>query len=303
MAETLKTIPVSESLSHLIAMPTKLPHHIDSHQLASQSRRRAPMMIDWRRKICNFLNMPSTCTDDEIIEELEVKDKLLRETESLKRLACSNQGPPRVQIINRITCQDSDEHGLYLDEPWLVEMGPHRAHLRCSRLVDNLELYLERNKDIVCIAYRDYQCCGKSPPVSNPGHLENLIGESVDIVSDELRGAWNQLVGVITDKAERSTNISRGTFDSEDEDGRAEEFRHPYLWWFRHRKRIERAKSYLCQESKDQVEAFQDYLRVSVGDEWSKVDSLILGGKITAKYLEYLFVSAKLYSSYGSLLT
>ncbi|KAF5597742.1 aaa family atpase [Fusarium subglutinans] len=266
----------------------------DIDQRVSKTHHRAPMMIDWRRKICSFLNMSSTCTDDEIIEELEVKDKLLRESESLKRLALSNQGPPRVQIINRISCQDSDEQGLYLDEPWLVENGPHRAHLRCSRLLDNLELYLERNKDIVCIAYRDYECCGRPPPVPNPGHLEFLTGESVDVVSDELRAAWDRLVVAVSGDAELTTNIPRGTFDSEDEDGRAEEFRHPYLWWFRHRKRIERIKSYLSQESKDQLEAFQDYLRVYLGDEWTRVDSLILEGKITAKYLGYLFAPGQI---------
>ncbi|KAF4438887.1 aaa family atpase [Fusarium acutatum] len=264
----------------------------DSHELVSQTRRRAPMMIDWRRKICNFLNMPSTCTDDEIIEELEVKDKLLRESESLKRLACSNQGPPRVQIINRISCQDSDEQGLYLDEPWIVENGPHRAHLRCSRLVDNLELYLERNKDIVCIAYRDYECCGKPPPVPDPGQFELLVRENVHIVSDELRVAWDQLVVAVTEDA--PTNISRDTFDLEDENGRVQETQHPYLWWFQHRNRIERAKSYLSQESKNQVEAFQLYLRVYLGDEWAKVDSLIREGKIAAKYLSYLFAPGQI---------
>ncbi|CVK94514.1 related to TOB3 (member of AAA-ATPase family) [Fusarium mangiferae] len=266
----------------------------DRHQLVSHSRRRAPMMIDWRRKICNFLNMPSTCTDDEIIEELEIKDKLLRESESLKRLACLNQGPPRVQIINRITCQASDEHGLYLDEPWLVENGPFRAHLRCSRLVDNLELYLERNKDIVCIAYRDYECCGKPPPVPDPGQFELLVRENVDIVSDELRAAWNHLVVAVNEDVGSPTNISRGTFDSEDENGRAQETQHPYLWWFQHRNRIERVKSYLSHESKNQVEAFQHYLKLYLGDEWAKVDSLIREGKITAKYLSYLFAPGQI---------
>ncbi|KAF4943371.1 hypothetical protein FGADI_13469 [Fusarium gaditjirri] len=266
----------------------------DNDQLVTQPRRRAPMMIDWRRKICNFLNMPSTCTDDEIIEELEIKDKLLRESESLKRLAFANQGPPRVQIINRISCQDSDEHGLYLDEPWLVENGPHRAHLRCSRLVDNLELYLERNKDIVCIAYRDYECCGRMPPAPDPGYSELLVKENVDIVSDELRAAWDQLVVAVTYDAEAPTDISRGSFDLEDENGRAQETQHPYLWWFQHRNRIERAKSNLSQESIYQVEAFQYYLRVYLGDEWAKVDSLIRGGNITAKYLEYLFAPGQI---------
>ncbi|KAF5618856.1 aaa family atpase [Fusarium tjaetaba] len=245
----------------------------DSQQPLSQSRHRAPMMIDWRRKICSFLSLPSTCTDDEIIEELEIKDKLLRESESLKRLAFSTQGPPRVQIINRITCQDSGEHGLYLDEPWLVENGPYRAHLRCSRLVDNLELYLERNKDIVCIAYRDCECCGRAPPVPDPSQFELLVRENIDIVSHELRVAWGQLVVAVTEDA--STNLSRDTFDLEDANGRVQETRHPYLWWFQHRSKIERAKSHLGQESKNQVEAFQQYLKLYLGDEWAKVDSLI----------------------------
>ncbi|KAG4255471.1 ATPase [Fusarium proliferatum] len=239
--------------------------------------------------------MPSTCTDDEIIEELEIKDKLLRESESLKRMACLNQGPPRVQIINRITCQASDEQGLYLDEPWVVENGPHRAHLRCSRLVDNLDLYLERNKDIICIAYRDYECCGKPPPVPDPGQFELLVRENVDIVSDELRAAWNHLVVAVNEVAGLPINIFRGTFDSEDENSRAQETQHPYLWWFQHRNRIERVKSYLSQESRNQVEAFQLYLKVYLGDEWAKVDSLIREGKITAKYLSYLFVSPSYY--------
>lgn len=295
MAKTLKMTQVSAYLARLVEIPTKPQNDLDIHQLVSQNRRKAPMMIDWRRKICSFLNMPSTCTDDEIIEELEIKDKLLRESESLKRLACSNQGPPRVQIINRISCQVSDEQGLYLDEPWLVENGPYRAHLRCSRLVDNLELYLERNKDIVCIAYRDYECCGKPPPVPDPGHFELLVRENVDIVSDELRAAWNHLVVAVNEDAGSLTNISRGTFDSEDENGRAQETQHPYLWWFQHRNRIERVKSYLSQESKNQVEAFQHYLKLYLGDEWAKVDSLIREGKITAKYLSYLFVSPSYY--------
>ncbi|KAF5580458.1 aaa family atpase [Fusarium pseudocircinatum] len=276
-----------------VSKPPSKDGEVGEDGSVSQTRRRVPMMIDWRSKICNFLDMPSTCTDDELIEELEIKDALLRESESLKRLAFPSQGPPRFQIINRISCKYSNEQGLYLDEPWLVENGPHRAHLRCSRLVNNLELYLERNKDIVCIVYRDYECCGRPPPVPNPVHLELLIGESVDIVSDELRAAWNQLVVAVTDASE-ALNIPRGTSDSKDGDGRAEEFRHPYLWWFRYRKMIERTKSYLSQESKDQLEAFQDYLRVYLGDEWAKVDSLILGGKITAKYLEYLFAPGQI---------
>ncbi|KAF5689947.1 aaa family atpase [Fusarium circinatum] len=141
-------------------------------------------------------------------------------------------------------------------------------------------------QDIVCIAYRDFECCGRPPPVPDPGQFDLLVRENVNIVSDELRVAWNQLVIAVTEDTQSSTNISRETFDLEDENGRAQETQHRNI--------IERAKSYLSQESKEQVEAFQHYVRLYLGDEWAKVDSLIREGKITAKYLSYLFAPGQI---------
>jgi hypothetical protein len=243
------------------------------------------MMVDWRRKICNFLNMSSACTDDEIIEELEAKDDLLRESESLKRKVSDKQGPPRVQVINQIECRSENTRRLYLDEPWLVENGPYQAHLRCSRSIDNLELYLERNKDITCIAYRNYMCCGRSPPpVPNPGHFDLLVSENIDIVAGKLESAWGDLL---------DNDPARQLLQPLHQDGTdrpAQEIQHPYLWWFHNRKNIETWKKRLSRESQDQIEAFQSYLRTRLGDEWDKVDAMLRKGKITAKYLGYIFV-------------
>src|SRR3569833_2877285 len=74
-------------------------------------------------------------------------------------------GPPRSEVIYQINCQSHQgEGGLYLDPPWIVESGPALAHLRGSQAIDNLELHLERNKEITFIVYREFECCGRPGP-------------------------------------------------------------------------------------------------------------------------------------------
>ncbi|KAH7464081.1 hypothetical protein FOMA001_g17905 [Fusarium oxysporum f. sp. matthiolae] len=231
--------------------------------------------------------MSGSCTDDEIMEELEAKDDLLRESESLKRKASDKQGPPRVQVINKIECRTENTYRIYLDEPWLVENGPYQAHLRCSRSIENLELYLERNKDIICLAYRNYVCCGSTPPIRNPAHLDLLSSEWVEIVAGELESAWSSLLN--NDPArELQEMLDPGG------DHLVQETRHPYLWWFHNRENIETWKKRLSQEAQDQIEAFQSYLRTTLGDEWDTVDAMLRKGKITAKYLGYIFIPGQI---------
>lgn len=252
------------------------------------------MMVDWRREVCNFLDMSDTCSDHDIREQLELASERLSEYESLKRLAFAKQGPPRVQVINQVECQrNKAERGLYLDTPWVVESGPQQAHLRCSRVIHNLELYLERNKEITCIIYRDYSCCGHLPLTRNSDHPEAIHGvvasslrvsERVSIVSDELREAWETLIANDVDPTKDITHPEKTKHDNQDT-------QHPYLWWFHHRQDVKLWSSVLDKESQKQIRVFQSYLEESLGDEWARVDELLDSAKITTQYLDYVFVS------------
>ncbi|KAH6957289.1 hypothetical protein DER45DRAFT_569611 [Fusarium avenaceum] len=270
---------------------------LEFQQNGTRTHRPLPMMVDWRREVCNFLEMSDTCTDHDIREQLELASERLSEYESLKRLAFAKQGPPRVQVINQVECQRNNaERGLYLDTPWVVESGPQQAHLRCSRVIDNLELYLERNKEITCIIYREYSCCGSLPLIRNSDHPEAIHGvvasslrvsERISIVSDELREAWETLVANDVDPTEDITHPEKRKHDNQDT-------RHPYLWWFHHRQDIKSWSSALDRESQKQIRVFQSYLEESLGDEWAKVDELLSSAKVTTQYLDYVFAPGQI---------
>ena len=246
-------------------------------------------MVDWRREICSFLNMTDACSDHDILDKLETTAERLEECESLRTIALGQKGPPRVQVLHKIECQRSgDEWSLYLDEPWVVKGGPREAHLRSSKEVDNLDLYLERNKEIVYIVYRVYECCNGLPSASSASQprtshdvsVSSLIAsESVSIVSDGLREIWENLIAI---------DVSAS---SDSQDFETQHTHHPYLWWFHHRQDIELWKQRLDRESAKLIDLFRSYLNESLGTEWAAVDDLMSRGKITEQYLDYIFVS------------
>ncbi|KAH7182325.1 P-loop containing nucleoside triphosphate hydrolase protein [Fusarium flagelliforme] len=255
-------------------------------------RRRLPMMVDWRREICSFLNMTDACSDHDILDKLETTAERLEECKSLRSIALGQKGPPKVQVLHKIECQRSgDEWGLYVDEPWIVKGGPYQVHLRSSKEISNLDLHLEKNKDIVCIVYRVYQCCGDLPSASSPNQsgtshdasVSSLIAsENVSIVSDGLRAVWEGLIanGVGTSSASK-------VYDTQ-------HTHHPYLWWFHHRQDIDLWTSRLDRESKKLIDAFRSYLNESLDTEWAAVDDLMSRGKITKQHLDYILIPGQI---------
>jgi hypothetical protein len=198
--------------------------------------------------------------------------------------------PPRYQVINRVDCLSSDEGlQLYLEEPWVVNSGPLNAHLRGSQEIDNFEVYLERNKDISFIVYRDYQCCSRErviprgrfnrPSLTDASSL--LTNESISIILVDLSIALEAIA------TEALSGIPHPSFDLESE------LNSPFLWWFHRREEIKNAWNQLDPMSQEHISTLQDYLVGRLGSEWSTVDSLTAEGKISAQYIEYLFVSNK----------
>lgn len=263
------------------------------------------MTINWRGEICRFLGN-NELTDDEILDALEVTSGQLREMKRLKGSEPVPSNSPRFLVIYQVRCSGFDrDSGLYEDPPWLVKSGPHLAHVRGSNAIQNLDLYLQQNKGITFIIYRDYECCGtirqfrdrtdkkgKSDVNSN----DLMVGEHMSIISEELRSAFKKL------SQSALSGMGHPDFDVEATD----EVPHPYLWWFHRRAEIEKTKPMLSSSFQEQLSIFQGYLESSLGDEWAAVDSLLSQEIIKAKYLHYLFVytiSYLLSSPKNSLLT
>ncbi|RYP76667.1 hypothetical protein DL771_001589 [Monosporascus sp. 5C6A] len=249
------------------------------------------MTIDWRGEICRFLGKPSGLTDDEILDALEATSDHLKEMKRLKTSEFALPNPPRFQVMHQTHCAAfKGEGGLYEDPPWVVESGPNMAHLRGSHPIRNFDLYLEQNKDITFIVYRQFECCGKAAPINtknnrarrelNPDDL--LVGEYISIISEELRSAFIEL------SESALSGIIHPDFDADSDD----QISSPYLWWFHRRAEIQTAKSQLGPSFQRQLSVFQEYLQSSLGDEWEAVESLLVRKQITAEYLDYLFARA-----------
>jgi hypothetical protein len=198
--------------------------------------------------------------------------------------------PPRWQVINRIQCEDSDEDEgdiLYLGDPYIVERGPQDAHVVGSKAITaGLDLYLEKNKDVSFIVYRDYQCCSRTSPQPHrseksrlPAPSDFLGRETISIVSNDLSEALKAV-------AEAALNgLPTPTFEVD------EDFWAPFLWWYHRREEIAEAQLGLDNRLQVHLSTLHEYIMESLGSEWSEVDSLLAEGRISAQYIDYLFVS------------
>ncbi|KAJ3545953.1 hypothetical protein NM208_g2249 [Fusarium decemcellulare] len=251
------------------------------------SKYRPIMQISWRSEICRLLEISPDVSDDKVFEAMGTASKKLKEIDQLRSRAKARQGPPRFQIIHSVRCESSrSEDKLYIDPPWVVETGPNNAHLRGSQPIWNFELYLERNKEIVFIVYKDYRCCGRSRPrarseadieVDDASSL--LEREQISVISPVLRSALVHLAGTAL------KGIPHPDF------GENKDINHPYIWWFHRRSEIDKAMDKPRPEAWLHVtQLFHDYILDRMMDDWETVDKLLERSKISAQYMDYLFV-------------
>lgn len=245
--------------------------------------------IDWRGQLCQFLKIGPESTDETLLESLETASEALEEAHRLLAIESDPQNHvPKYQTIHRVSCVIDRQTKLYVEEPFVVNSGPQGAHLRgTSEPLNNFDLFLERNKAISFIAYLAYRCCDGSQPrrrhndkEGDPQPSSLLTGESASIISPVLCAALKALTdGALDDLPHPDFSDTRISFHS------------PYLWWFCRRQEIAEAEESLSEYHQEHITLFKQYLQDSLGATWSEVDSLLAEGKISAQYINYLFVS------------
>lgn len=149
----------------------------------------------------------------------------------------------------------------------------------------NLELFLERHKEVTFLVYRTIECCKKGQ------NRKNGRSESISIVNPILRSA-------LIDMAEQALHDIPHPIpppDCGDEDGEEELLvYYPYLWWYYRRQNIRDTTRSLRGEQRPHMKAFTDYIEGRMDKEWKTAEKLMGKGKITADYIHYLFVRAAL---------
>jgi hypothetical protein len=250
--------------------------------------------IDWRGEICRLLDVDKEIPDTELFEAIAAGTEKLAEVERLRARAMAQQGDPRCEILYRVRCNEvRGSDTLFLDKPTIIESGPHDAHLRGNNQIRNFELFLERNKEVIFIVYRDFECCGRVPP---PRPTQRGMGidpmalfkrERISLLAPELRHTLADLAGLTL------RGISHPEFDAYDNDGDEPDISHPYIWWYHRRKEIDQAvrDRDAYSDTSHYGAVFYNYIMDRMESEWAEVDALLAEKKMTARYMDYLFVS------------
>ncbi|KAK4085061.1 uncharacterized protein Triagg1_51 [Trichoderma aggressivum f. europaeum] len=284
--------------------------------LSSRSKRELPtyrpvLTIDWRAEMCRLLDLSSQIPDEDLFEAIEVASQNLKELEVLRSQVTEKLGPPRSQIIYSVHCHAAGERNnnqLFLEQPWAVEDGP-RVHLRGSKAINNFDLFLERNKEIAFVIYKDYECCGDLPPTIVKSKIELgleidasnfLAGEEIQLISVDLKLALESLASkafdgishpFLKEKNDPSADITdqrnhhRLLREKDDQS-----IEYPYMFLFHRRKEVEEATGKQSPDAQIYLDVFFQYLFTRMAEEWTIVDRLLAEKKISAKYIDYLFV-------------
>lgn len=273
-------------------------------------------MIDWRYEICHFLQLDPNTSDGEVFDELQAASAKLKEAERVKHQSTMHRGPPRCQVIHGVFCESSQQHVTYLEQPWTVHAGRGRLHLRGSKQVNNMELYLERNKDVCFLVLREYECCRERSHSTHRYRLGRetdtqpesmVVGEHIEIVSDDLQTRLASLSKVVFQgiphpkfgRLQDDEDDKGNDYNDDDDDDESGSYvvednldiSYPYLWFYHRRLKISEAIKSLQEMDQQHLKIFCGYIQSRMSEEWSAVDSLISKGEITAEHIRYIYVS------------
>ncbi|PTB53826.1 hypothetical protein M431DRAFT_6109 [Trichoderma harzianum CBS 226.95] len=268
----------------------------DSSESPSSRSKRCPptyrpvLTIDWRAEICRLVDVTTQVSDEDLFKAIERTSQNLKELDSLRSKVTKKLGPPRGQIIYSVRCHAArGRTWLYLEQPWAVEEGPD-VHLRGSKPINNFDLFLERNKEIAFIVYKDYECCGDLPPEINKSKIELgldidastfVVGEQIQLISADLKLALRNLA------SEAFEGIPHPFLDEKENPT----IEHPYMFLFHRRKEAEEVTMKQSQDAQRHLDVFFKYIFSCMSEEWTTVDQFLAEKRISAKYIDYLFVS------------
>ena len=231
----------------------------------------------------------------EYIELLQVK---AREYETVQK----EKTPSKFQIIYRIkrtdeihdhdrkdpkTVKKVEKYMPFFDHPeWVKGQGTARR-IRSNLPLNNFDLYLEKNKDVAFIVYRNFDT--DSPSImAKPGtdgaksdtatHLPQYSSETIEPVNEDLIEAIENLLR----SRQEYTETLRKFFKSY-------ELAAPYLFIYHSRKSLEDFQNNLPLPAKAQISLLLKYVTKEYADEYAAADSLLAQGRISPGLVRYLF--------------
>jgi hypothetical protein len=211
-------------------------------------------------------------------EELKRYITALEENVQQSRVSKQANAPARHQVLYRI-------HGsIYLDHPQWSRSG---THIVAQQNIHNLELFLERNKDICFIVFRDFNPeparIGKTKPKESHVRTTEQDSprsheESIYPVARELSWALGK---ILSSRKECSSflDLYRSTH----------ELQSPYLFLYHGRSKWSKIMRKFSPATRQRLKLLAEYVFNHYHEEYSTADELLQQGKISPALVKYLF--------------
>lgn len=202
---------------------------------------------------------------------------------------------PRFQVLYRIWHLENENSRStklkdslpFFDHPQWIEGQGSERQLRCKLPLNNFDLYIEKNKDIAFIVYRNFDTRLKDNMATSGNddarnetatHSPRSTSETIQIVSKDLIDAVKTLLSSREEYVELLRNYAK-----------SKELRAPYLFIYHSRKDLEEFQSSLPLRARTQLLLLSNYVTEQYAQEYESADFLLSQGKISPEYMQYLF--------------
>ncbi|PQE27770.1 hypothetical protein CJF31_00009998 [Rutstroemia sp. NJR-2017a BVV2] len=254
-------------------------------------------------EICRIINAPPNTNHQILLAMIRGLKEKSRQYDSLSSTDTENSVALQYQILHRVKCyRDSRKpiFGTYQRHPVLMANEDRSYHLHGGQPLTNLELFIERQRGISFVVFKDYVCCTIERPVNrfcprfrdpvkvNSEKLSSFVeNESMALISQDICDALKAMA----EKAARNTAARPDGFYPTFEVG--QEIPAPFFWYYHDRAFWKEQTPQLSGDEKRHVDLFLQYLEINWGKTYAKVDRLLGEKLITMKYLAYIYPPGK----------
>ncbi|KAI9869908.1 MAG: hypothetical protein M1830_004937 [Pleopsidium flavum] len=218
--------------------------------------------IGWRRHIQQAMGADADVSDSRLLQSL---DDALEELRKFQQTTL----PCQFHTLHKVSCRADETTTIFFDPPWRLDQEQENGHLRGSTIVSNIELHIERHKELSFLVYKDYVCCtphgipSKSAPHSWKQASDFCGGDTSPTASEEsvfvVTESFSEALGALV--SDDQTRLDRyPEFDVNSQ------FFSPYLWVYHDRAFI-REKSpdeiLISKEKTKEKDHIQGYLQKS----------------------------------------
>jgi hypothetical protein len=239
---------------------------------------------DWRAMLCMLVEAELDVDNGSLERGIHGVARILR------HIAYANKPPPpptppepEYKTLHRVACQlysRGPQYSLDTDPPFLRERIGTAGHLESANRVENLELYLERNRAASFVVFQEYSCCTRRPKESTMG-VPGPSSESLVILSKSLLRTLNKTKELSVDWKMLYPEFQLRV-----------EMKMPHVWTYLGMEDLENTMNSL-QEEEDikNLKLFLNYFRDEKENQHHRLRDLLSRNLIAISFLEYLFVS------------